>query len=293
MEKSQRNRIIAKEIIIVFSSIIFLGLIWLFLILRDSYYENQIEKLKKINTELSDHVSMLPTDKILWVYEETKKDFVENYKLETSKYAIPKRDEKEFLKDFPNAKHLDIYPNGYSYFKVNSVTIDSIRIKYRSEKELGEKLKIFFNKYSEVPNIELGKEMLKAYSSKKDSILVFDYIDLEKFRRCFSDSIYRHLFFATFSSKLNLKSDAEIKNIIQEGFAYSDSTKDKKKELLQEIIKYQIKIDQLTDNKLDKDSIYNYLRWIVIIIGFLLYPMRLIFVMIKWSIKIIKMPHTK
>ena len=290
MEISKRNRIIAREIIIFFSLIIFLVLVWLFFIFRNSYNVKHIELLNKKEIEFIDQINNLPTDKIKWLYQKTSMDFVENYQVYTDEIVIPKRNEKAFLKKYPYSKHLDIYPGGYSYIKSKSIVIDSVKIKYNYEEELGKKIKKNFDKYSEVRDRELGINILKLYNSKPDSIIVFDFVELNEFRIFFRDSIYRKHFFATFFDKLDMESHTEFQKIINEGLAYSDSSIIQKNELLKEIDNNRNKINQLVKKRLNQESKQNYLGWIALIIGILLYPVRVIFIMIKWSIETLKTP---
>lgn len=293
MKKSKTKKIIARELLLFFSFIVIIGLIFLFLLLRNNYYIIQKEKLNNKIIELTDNIRTLPTDRISWLYDIVNDELVENYEFESDKYAISKWQEKDFIRDFPNATHLDIYPEGYSYFKVNSVIVDKVKIKYRTETEIGDKLKKIFNRYSEVPSKELGKEILKTRNPEKDSVILFDFVRIEQFRSLVSDTIYQRHFFNTFSNDLSLNGYSEYQEIIEEGLRYSEFYENKKEDIRKDIDKYQNDIERVNRNELSNESVFDFLKWIIIIIGFLIYPIRLIIIIILWSIKIIKTPHNK
>lgn len=261
------------------------------MLVRNYYYSNQQEKLNDNILVLTDSIKAIPSNKLSWLHDIVKDELVENYESETSKYAIPKWREKEFIKKYPNATHLDIYPEGYSYFNVNYVIVDGIKIKYRTEKELGDKLKTKFERYSEVPSIELGKEILKTRNPKKDSIIVFDYVKIDQFRNLISDTVYQRHFFNTFSDDISIYEFSEYQKVVEEGLMYSDSNKNRETEFQEEIDNYKVEISRLKGNELNNETIFDFLKWLAIIIGILLYPLRILIIMILWSIRIIKTPH--
>jgi len=261
------------------------------MLVRNYYYSIQQEKLNDNILVLTDSIKAIPSNKLSWLHAIVKDELVENYESKTSKYAIPKWREKEFIKKYPNATHLDIYPEGYSYFKVNYVIVDGIKIKYRTEKELGDKLKTKFERYSEVPSIELGKEIVKTRNPEKDSIIVFNYVNIDQFRNLISDTVYQRHFFNTFSDDIGIYEFSEYQKVVEEGLKYSDSNKNRETEFQKEIDKYKVEISRLKGNELNNETIFSFLKWVAIIIGILLYPLRILIIMILWSIRIIKTPH--
>lgn len=262
MDRQKRNKIIAREILLFFSALTVIGLLWVVLFLRNQFYDGKISGTEKELLLGSAKMDSLPKDRIKALYERLKLKFIENYEYKSEKYAVLKEDEADFLKTFPDAKHLEIYPNGYSYFKG--------RYPYNDATE---------------------NEMLPFPPPKRfdritgDSTVIFDYIPLDKFRIFLANRDYRDKLYLTFSDFFDLGRKIEFETKIKNGMNFNqvltDSLTNRKAYLNKEIQNSKF-------SKMTSDEVNHYLLWTALIVGLILYPIRLIFIAIKWSIKTIK-----
>ena len=73
------KKIIAREILIFFSAVILILLIWGVFFLRNSYYKFQEEENKDKLTSLTSELDSLPRDEIKALYDGINQDFVVKY----------------------------------------------------------------------------------------------------------------------------------------------------------------------------------------------------------------------
>lgn len=97
---------------------------------------HNLNHIKEKYEKLSAQIDSLPVDRIKYLYNGLKDNFIENYQVGMDKYAIPKYLEQEFLYDNPNAKHLPIYSSGYSNFKLKSIVFNNDTFKYYFTEDL-------------------------------------------------------------------------------------------------------------------------------------------------------------
>ena len=94
MNRQKRNKIIAREILLFFSALTVLGLLWVLLFLRNQFYDSKISGLEKEMLLTSAKLDSLPKDRIKALYEGLNLKFIENYEYKSEKYAVLK-EEKE------------------------------------------------------------------------------------------------------------------------------------------------------------------------------------------------------
>jgi len=295
IDKIKLKRTLAKEILLFFSGLGLIGLVWGFVLLRNSYYDHKAisctEKIKSLKTNLDS----LPSDYIKELYDLTNKDFVVNYQLGKDNYAIPKKYEQEFLYDEygikKNVLKLPNSPKGYSYFHFDRQSI------------------YFFRKYS------LHQINPKRTQTLKDSTIVFDYVELNIFREFVKSPDYQEKLFTVFSNNpdmdewlnevpanlskpefdpfipnsgiLDLGTLSEFKSKILRGLKYNEQVIQKKNRIKSEI---QNQIEVTTNSKssiLTTSEIHNSLFYTLIAIGLFLYPFRLTIFLILWAFKTI------
>ena len=258
MDRQKRNRIIAREILLFFSALTIVGLIWTFLFLRNQYYERKISKMKMELLNISNAIDSLPKDRIKALYEGIKLKLIENYQVKGEKYAILKEDEEEFLQSFPNAEHLSPSPNGYSYFKG----------RYP---------------YSDKDDYDLPPPPPKNLNRpSNDSTAIFDYISLDKFRKFVANSDYSNKLYLTFSEQFDLGEKPEFDYKIKDGLSFNQSLIDS---LLRQKSVISGDIQSSKYSKLNNREVIHTLLWCALILGIILYPMRLIYFAIRWSIQ--------
>jgi hypothetical protein len=273
--KPKLKRTLAREILFFFAGLGLIGIVWGFLLIRNSYYENKSssysDKIKTLQVE----IDSLPKDYIKEFYDQTSRYFVVNYRLGQDSYAIPKEQEKAFLYDDLGIKKkvtlLPGYPKGYSYFKQS----DPLNI--------------------------LGN----------DSSIVFDYVSIEKFREFVSSNDYQDKLYSVFANRSNkdewvppldaVRADfnpmkpynstfqlgtlSEFKEKMKSGLKFNSAVFEKKNKIETDIADLKETITNSQNNKLTTIEIQHRVIYSTIVIGLLLYVLRLSFVVIVWAIR--------
>jgi hypothetical protein len=195
------KKIIAREILLFFGSVILTSFFFLCLVAWDYFLDKSINKLTESKNETLRRIEQLPPDRLKDLYDGGLKDImIINYQVGDDKYAIPKNLEEEFLIDIPNAIKIGAYSKGYSYIKVQKISIktpkkrsvspspdeyfdpiENVRdhqenevITFRDNNELGIKIKEIYPVYDDIPNQELAAKLLKKYPAYVDSMVVYD-----------------------------------------------------------------------------------------------------------------------
>lgn len=318
---------IAREVLLFFGAAGLVGIIWLFLSMRNFYYENKRTNLKTEISSLTTQLDSLPKDRIKSIYDEVNQSFVVNYKVKSDRanpfevatldfhhaqydkddnYAIPKREEQAFLKDYPKAEKLPNYPKGYSFFKLYSVSIKPNEIiKYYDTEDLGRKIKGRYSEYSDISDIDLGKKVLKKYPQHTDSTIVFDYVDLKTFRKLLEAPDYRINFYEIFqwdkyivngytesglpifkNFDLGTRSTFEID--IQQSLKNGETIEQSRNNISNEIELKKTSLKNAGESIWDNDRVKWFLLTTILIVVIIIYPVRLCFLLIKWAIKTAK-----
>ena len=251
-DTSKFKKTLAREILLFFGILAFTCLVWLFLFCRDSYYDNKRksnqEKVNAINLQ----IDSLPFDKLKVLYEGINEDFVRNYSVNNVKYAIPKKEEQEFLKDYPTAKLLSPSSKGYSFYK--------------------------------------PKVPLRILS--KDSTLVFDFVALRTFRELVKENEYKDKLFTTFSQDYDLGTKISFDSKIETGLKFNDDVIKLQQKLLDEKQVAQNNLNSSKGNIKSNDEILKFLLCTLVILGIISYPIRLCIILLKWSFKTVRQNAT-
>jgi hypothetical protein len=273
------KQILAREILLFFCGLGLLALIWGFLALRDTYYNHKANSYSDEVKSLQHQLDTLPTDYLKEFYDLTSKYFVVNYKLGKDTYAIPKEQEKDFLTDeygiTKNVTYLPVHPTGFSYFKQH------------------DPLKIL----------------------DKDSTIVFDYVTFDKFREFATSEDYQNKLFSVFSNSpdqdgtvtvnslidkpkfdpmkpyngiFDLGTLQHFKDQIKKGLNYNDKLKETKKNISEDIALKQKSVNAARDSTLDAKEMNKILVIALIVIGIVLYPLRLSVYSINWAVKTLR-----
>ena len=319
-EKPNFKRTMAKEILFLFAAFGLVGLTWGFLTLRNSYYDYRTKSSSDKITSLQAQLDTLPKDFVSELYDLTNKYFVVNYKIGDDIYAIPKEQEKEFLTDeFGIQKKVapvPIYPKGYSYFKINRVTVKSgVTIYFSSNDDLGKQVKKLYSEYADIDETELGKNVLKKFSQKSDSTIVFDFVPIEKFREFLTSEDYKNRLYFIFSNNpdqdewvnvplnkskpefdpmkpyngiFELGTYAEFKSKVNKGLQYNQTIIETKSKIEGDIGEQRALMTSSKNSLLTSSEIYSYLKYSIIFIGLLLYPVRLSILLLFWAFRTVK-----
>ncbi|MBM3414839.1 MAG: hypothetical protein FJY20_00005 [Bacteroidetes bacterium] len=287
-DKPKIKRLIAREVLIFFVSLTLVGLLWLFLIIRNTYYDTKISSSQKRIASITAQIDSLPTDRLKALYEGIKQKFIVNYIVGADNYNIPKQEEPEFLKDFPNAKPQPSSETGYSYMK-NKHKFDyigAVKVGYTSE-EIQKYLSKNYYYYS----INLNEIKKNGMSDKdintllnQDSLFLFEYISLDKFKECLKSELYKNKLYEIFSSDLDIGTKASYDSKVDDGLKYESDVIVKREKLENEKKDAQSLIEKGRRNIVEDRQLTNILLWTIIIIGVIVYPLRLCLIAIKWSV---------
>jgi hypothetical protein len=277
--KVKPKRILAREILLFFCWLGLFAVIWGFLALRNTYYNHKTSSYSAEIQSLQYQLHTLPTDYLKEFYNLTSRYFVVNYKLGEHTYAIPKEQEKKFLTDeygiHKKVTPLPIHSKGYSSFK----QYDPLNIL------------------------------------DKDSAIVFDYVPFDKFREFVASEDYQNKLFSVFSNSpdqngtvtvnsliekpkfdpmkphngiFDLGSLSQFKSKIKKGLIYKEKYKEAKQTILGDIDKKQKQMNEATGSILDTNEMNRVLLIAIIVIGVLIYPLRLSVYSINWALKTLK-----
>jgi len=278
IDKTKLKKTLAREILFFFAGVGIIGIIWSFLLIRNSYYENKASTCSEKAESLQAKIDSLPKDYIKAFYEKANRYFVVIYRLGQDYYAIPKEQEEVFLHDEfeirKNVMALPGYPKGYSYFE-----------------------------YSDPLDI-LGN----------DSTLVFDYVTIEKFRELASSEDYQdklYSVFANFPGKaewvppleavpvdfdpkkpyhglFQLGTLSDFKAKMKMGLSFDSTVVVEKTKIESEISNLKETITSSNNLKLNTSQVHQYILHSALVIGLLIYVLRLSIFLIVWSLKTIK-----
>jgi hypothetical protein len=304
-DKPKFKQLIAREVLIFFSGLALVGLLWLFLIIRNYYYERKIINNQEEVASITSKMDSLPSDKIEALYDEIKQKLSVNYIVGVDSFTIIKKKESEFIKDYPNAKIQPVNISGYSYIK-NKFKFDylgAVKAGYTTE-EIQEYLTRpplpgmpkrptpkLFNYYSnnlkEMKESGMSDTEINSFINQ-DSIFLFDFVALDKFKECLKNSYYKDKLYSTFSNDFDLGTKASYESKIEVGLKYTKEILEKKQKFSNDKKDAQSVIEKSKRNIFDKNRLAKILLWTSLIIGIIIYPLRLCFFAIKWSVRTVK-----
>lgn len=266
-DSSKFRKTLAKEILLFFGILVLTGLVWLFLFCRNYYYDNKTKSNQEKLSALNSQIDSLPFDKLKALYEGINKDFVNNYNVNNDKYIVPKKEEQEFLKDYPTAILLPTSPKGYSYTHLD-----------------------IFKKFGE--DGSLPKPPLPRGYSLLDSTIVFHFIALKTFRQFLNNDEYKDKLYEKFFQDYDLGTKLSFDSKIDTGLKFNDYITKREQKLLDEKQIAQNNFNTAKGNVKSNAGILKFLLWTLIILGIIIYPLRLCFILLKWSLKTVRQNAT-
>lgn len=316
IKKSKLKRTLAREILFFFAGIFLIGLVWGFLLIQNSYYEKKASSSSDKIKTLQVQSYKLPKDYIKEFYDQTNRYFVVNYRLGQDSYAIPKEQLKVFLYDeFGIKKNTILIPNhpkGYSSIKTNCVTIKPKKTIYFSSKEdLGKQVKKLYSQYADIDDYKLGNKVLKKFNQYTDSIVAFDFVSIDKFSEFVSSDDYLNKLYSVFAnssdkdkwvppldavranfdpmkpynSTFQLGTLSEFKAKMKIGLKFNSTVVKKKNKIETDIADLKETITNSQKNKLTSIEIRQSVIYSAILIGLLLYVLRLSIVLLVWALR--------
>lgn len=162
--KLSYKKVLAREVLLFFFGVGLLLILWGLLLVKNFYINNKLVSSSEKLILLNKQIDTLPTDNVKELYDKISSYFVITYKIGEIDYSICKEQEKDFLYDEygikKNVTVLSNNPNGYFYYK----QADPLNI---------------------LP---------------KDSTLVFNFVQLNKFKEYLMSDAYLFNLFSAFSN---------------------------------------------------------------------------------------------
>jgi hypothetical protein len=260
------KKLIAKEILVFFTGAILLAILVVFFFIRNAYFNykisSNVEKVNSFNQQLGE----LSKDNLENIYDSIKTYFVNTYKVKGAEIPIAKYQEREFIRGLLNSNENIIKSpprkEGYYYYV---------------------------------------REGTQPSRKARDSVIVFEHVNFEKFRTYLGNEAYLQNLYSFFSgnyigydwrhrrgiptfelgtrqeftSKVKGKlSDTKTPLLIQELLR-------KKKNALEEIKKAE-------DSFWSTKKIISFLTLSSIVLGILLFPIRWSSLLVRWALRILK-----
>jgi hypothetical protein len=270
-DRLKLKKTIAREILLFFATSALLTLTWGFIIISNVYNDKKSDSLKAELKLKKTQLENLPIDKIKTIYNNVNQQLIVFYRIDKEKlaiqekkrvpfiYSIPKKDEKKFLKSFPEAKPLETHLNGY--------ICRLIRTDYTSDG-----LPI------------LNKDPLGIL---KDSICDFEFVPFERFKEFARNKEYVTQFYNVFYDELDLGKLPDFEANVKDGLNYNATIDVQRRDMINEISEITKKIDESKANIWPHEKTINFLFDTALIFLLILYPVRGCYLLLKWSIKTI------
>jgi hypothetical protein len=291
IDQSKLRTRIAKEVIYFFAALGIVGIIWATLLLRNNYYEYKVKNIEEKLITITLDLDSLPVDKIKNIYNGLIEHFVLNYLVNADTVSISQKEEKGFLDDFPNAKRLPGYPNGYSILK-NKIEMDVFEGHYKIEKN------IILLRITPEKHTGWRRYVADEYYVSSDSY-VFDYVPLEEFRNFLRDEDYRDKFYSKYYSSnypwetiksYDLGTHESFEANVQDGLKFNKEIEILREQLIENKSQLVVAISNAKTNFLNNNELRYFLLKTLLIIGVPLYPFSIFVFLILWAIKTLKQP---
>lgn len=320
MTNSPKNKkILAREILLFFSILLLNGLIFIFFHSRNYFYERKVISLQTKLTSINKQIDSLPVDIIKKIYDKLQTNFVVNYTINGIVYVIPKMKEHLFLTDYPTAKLQLPHKEGFSVSdtKKKLVLYNTYKTPNGSivqESVLRSKYGVRFDElvsdstltlYTENPStgfpiisypmifsdssiteveesdVAVAKTMgARIYSDG----VIFDYVDLQKFKDLLTDSIYRNKFYITFYKVYDIGTKLSFDSKIDISLKLNKEITIRHQKLLDEKNDCENNLTLSKDKAKSNKTIWSMVLWTLIISLLIAYPIRLCFKIVKWSL---------
>jgi hypothetical protein len=271
-QKLKKN--IAKEILLFFAAAALLTLVWCLIVINNKYHTS---KSKSLNEELALNtlqLENLPTDKIKDIYDKVKQHLIVFYQTDKDPLGIRKKDgsafiwsiekykENEFLKSFPDAKILETHINGYMFRPLkNKTTSDGLPI--------------------------FQKDPLGIL---KDSVCEFEFVPFEKFKELTRRKDYITNFHKTFYDELKLGNLLDFEAKVKDGLNFNSTIDIQRSDLTLEIELIKTSIDNSQASIWSYEKRTSFILYTTLILLLILYPIRLCYLLLKWSLRTVKQP---
>jgi hypothetical protein len=266
---SKVKKTIAREVLLFFSVVVLVALVWLFLIGLNYYYSTKSSSSEKKRNFINAQLDSLPSDRIKSLYEGIRSVLVTHYLVKEDTFVVAKKFEEEFLNSHPNAKRLPASSKGYS--RPQTIEYD---------------FPLLNKDGLPVPN----KDALPILNN--DHTFVFDFVELSDFRIFLHDSSYRSELYLTVSKDYDVGSRQSYESKIGEGFKFDDEIYKRQQTLLLEKGAIERAVNSYNSNIKGSSEIWKITLWTFLVLLIIMYPLRFCVRLLTWSVKTIREPNT-
>ncbi|KGK29579.1 hypothetical protein Q4599_02005 [Cellulophaga lytica] len=291
--ENKTKKIVAKEILIFFGTLLLSLLFLAGLMLYKQYLIRDTEKKSKLITELESEKKSLPSNRVNALYENgLKNELFYYYKLGMDTVAVSKKHQEEFLVDeygiAKNVRQLENHKEYFSWFPSTTINLEGKKITYKNYLELSNQVKQIYPTYKNIEANALVDKIKAKFVSKKDSSLVFDYVNYEEFRVLLENKRYRNNLYQFMNKEFDMGTLAEYEKKIAEGLEYDENVIKRSKSIETQLTKIKQELKNRKSSLMDKSETFRmtFITWLVLI-G-IAYPMRWTFKILKWSVNTVQ-----
>lgn len=291
--ENKTKKIVAREILIFFgtvlTSLLFLG----GLMLYKQYLISDTEKKSKLIKELKSEKNSLPSNRVNALYENgLKNELFFYYKLGMDTIAVSKKHQEDFLVDefgIPkNVRQLENHKEYFSWFPSTTLNLEGKKITYKNYLELSNQVKQIYPIYKDIEANTLVDKIRAKFVSKKDSSLVFDYVNYEEFRVLLENKNYRDNLYQFMNKEFDMGTLAEYEKKIAEGLKYNEDVIKRSKSINTKLTEIEQELKNKKSRLMEKSETFRmtFIVWLVLL-G-ITYPMRWTFKILKWSVNTVR-----
>lgn len=256
------------------------GIYWGAIALRNGYYSYSISKQRNKIISLNDSLYKLPTDYILRLYNKVKKTFVNKYSVGDKIFIVAVSDVPEFSSKYKNAILMPVDPVGYvSLNKSRHISFwskwDDLGKNAQSivSGDVPESVKALFD-----DNKHLGADPETIYQLDHSQLAYYD-IPYSDFKSRISGMPFDY----EYHSPVRVDLDS-----MRNSIGYSDETKLQKEKIEEQINYCQQKIYSAYSKIISGWEIgADIIIWACILFA-IAYPVRFIFLSIRWALKTVR-----
>lgn len=270
------KKIVAREVLILFSACIFLGLFLLIIELWNFYNTHKINSLKQEKTILTEKLWLVPPEDVQSLYQKISYDMVVCYNVDNVMYAINKPLELDFLSEKIYLKQKPValpgHPEGYfEYILPNSEKI--LLFEY-----------VTFEKFFELfQNIDYRKKLYTSFLPQDKQEIIEESVYGEKnHRKPVSERSY------LYSSMVFTGTLCEFEKYLDKNYSCSQKVQKEKALISRQIQLVGFQIDDTFNSKWADEKINRWIIIFVVILISILYPIRGSCCLIRWALRTIR-----
>ncbi|WBU88414.1 hypothetical protein [Cellulophaga omnivescoria] len=291
--ENKTKKIVAREILIFFGTVLTSLLFLAGLMLYKQYLISDTEKKSKLIKELKFEKNSLPSNRVNALYENgLKNELFFYYKLGKDTIAVSKKHQEDFLVDefgiLKNVRQLENHKEYFSWFPSTTINLEGKKITYKNYLELSNQIKQIYPAYEDIEANTLVDKIRAKFVSKKDSSLVFDYVNYEEFRVLLENKNYRDNLYQFMNKEFDMGTLAEYEKKIAEGLKYNEDVIKRSKSINTKLTEIEQELKNKKSRLMEKSETFRmtFIVWLVLL-G-IAYPMRWTFKILKWSVNTVR-----